>query len=92
MLGELWSGSARFNEIRRGVRGMSPTLLSKHRKDLEHSGLILRSQNPCTGEICYQTTQMGLELQPIAFALGKWANRHIGPDVTLEKHDARLLM
>jgi DNA-binding HxlR family transcriptional regulator len=92
VLGELWSGSTRFNEIRRGVPGMSPTLLSKRLKELEHNGLILRTANATSGEIHYQITQMGLELQPIAFALGKWANRHIETDVTLEKLDARLLM
>ena len=92
VLGELWSGSTRFNEIRRGVPGMSPTLLSKRLKELEHNGMILRTENPSTGEIHYEITQMGLELQPIAFALGKWANRHIDADVTLEKLDARLLM
>lgn len=92
VMGEMWSGSTRFNEIRRGVPGMSPTLLSKRLKEMEYNGLIQRTENPTTGEIHYQITQMGLELQPIALAMGKWANRHIEADVTLEKLDARLLM
>lgn len=92
VLGEMWSGSTRFNEIRRGVPGMSPTLLSKRLKEMEHNGLIHRFENRATGDINYQLSHMGQELQPIAFALGKWANRHIDADVTLENLDARLLM
>src|SRR6267378_2295888 len=41
---ELVSGSTRFNELRRGVPRMSPTLLSKRLKDLEAAGIVARSQ------------------------------------------------
>jgi len=34
VLCEMWSGSTRFNEIQRGVSGMSPGLLSKRLKDM----------------------------------------------------------
>jgi DNA-binding HxlR family transcriptional regulator len=92
VLAEMWSGSTRFNDIRRGVPGMSPTLLSKRLKELEHNGMLVRLENPKTGEINYELTEMAIELETIGFALGKWANRHIDSDVTLEKLDARLLM
>jgi DNA-binding HxlR family transcriptional regulator len=89
---EMWSGSSRFNEIRRGVPGMSPTLLSKRLKGMQELGLIGRSENPKTGHIDYKITEIGQELSPIVFALGKWAHRNIDADVTLEKLDAKLLM
>lgn len=89
---EMWSGSSRFNEIRRGVPGMSPTLLSKRLKGMEEQGLINRSENSKTGHIDYKITEIGQELSPIVFALGKWAHRNIDADVTLEKLDAKLLM
>ncbi len=92
VLGEMWSGSTRFNEIRRGVPGMSPTLLSKRLKEMDQNGLIHRTENRVTGDITYRLTPMGQDLQPIALALGKWANRHIDAEVTLENLDAQLLM
>lgn len=92
LLCEMWSGSTHFNEIRRGVPGMSPTLMSKRLKDMEERGLVRRSENRATGEINYTTTRIADELEPIVHALGKWAHRNIDAEVTLENLDARLLM
>ena len=92
LLSEMWSGSTRFNEIRRGVPGMSPTLMSKRLREMEDRGLVLRAQHPSSGEINYRTTAIADELEPIVRALGQWAHRNIDADVTLEKLDARLLM
>ena len=92
ILCEMWSGSTRFNEIRRGVPGMSPTLLSKRFKEMEARGLILRSENSSGSEIAYTTTDIANDLEPIVHALGKWAHRNIDAEVTLEHLDARLLM
>ena len=92
ILCEMGFGSTRFNEIRRGVPTMSPTLLSKRLKELELHGIIDRTEDQTTNEIHYTMTKIGNELQPIIHALGKWAHRNIDADVTLEKLDARLLM
>lgn len=92
LLCEMWSGSTRFNEIRRGVPGMSPTLMSRRLKEMEERGLVRRSENRATGEINYTTTKIADELEPIVHALGKWAHRNVDADVTLENLDARLLM
>jgi DNA-binding HxlR family transcriptional regulator len=92
LLSEMWSGSTRFNEIRRGVPGMSPTLMSKRLRQMEDNGLVSRTENRSTGEINYRTTKIANELEPIVKALGKWAHRNIDSDVTLENLDARLLM
>ena len=92
LLCEMWSGSARFNDIRRGVPGMSPTLMSKRLREMEARGLIIRTESPTTGEIRYTTTATADELEPIVHALGEWAHRNVDADVTLEHLDARLLM
>lgn len=92
ILSEMWGGSTRFNEIRRGVPGMSPTLQSKRMKELEHNVLITRTENRATGDIIYRTTPIADELRPIAFALGQRAHRNIDAEITLENLDARLLM
>ena len=92
ILCEMWSGSSRFNEIRRGVPGMSPTLFSKRLKELEAKGIIARQLIPGSTQYNYIITQIGNELGPILFALGQWAHKHVEADVTLECLDAGLLM
>jgi DNA-binding HxlR family transcriptional regulator len=92
LLCEMWSGSSRFNEIRRGVPGMSPTLMSRRLREMELKGLIKRSENTKTGDINYTTTKIADELEPVVHALGEWAHRNIDAEVTLENLDARLLM
>lgn len=91
ILCELSHGATRFNEIRRGVPGISPTLLSKRLKEMERNGLVRRVEMHA-GEPGYTTTAMAEELKPVVQALGKWAHRNIDKDVSLEKLDARLLM
>lgn len=91
VLCELWHGATRFNEIRRGVPGISPTLLSRRLKELENNGLVRRVENEA-GEPGYATTSMADELKPVVQALGRWAYRNIDKEVSLEKLDARLLM
>lgn len=49
ILSEMSSGSTRFNEIRRGVPGISPTLLSRRLKEMEASGLIERLEDKASG-------------------------------------------
>jgi hypothetical protein len=44
------------------------------------------------GEVHYRPTAIANELEPILFALGKWAHRNVNADVTLEHLDARVLM
>ena len=92
LLSEMLAGSTRFNEIGRGVPGMSPTLMSRRLKEMEERGLIVRSEHPATGEIHYRTTPLAEELGPIIKALGNWAHRHIDAEVSLDNLDARLLM
>jgi DNA-binding HxlR family transcriptional regulator len=92
LLLEMFSGSTRFNEIRRGVPGVSPTLMSKRLREMEERGLITRSQTSSTGEFHYRPTRIAQELEPIILALGKWAHRNIDAEVTLEVLDAPLLM
>ena len=92
ILSELWQGAARFNEIRRGLPGISPTLLSKRLKEMEHNGLISRIETVSAGESGYVTTEMADELKSVVHAFGKWAHRNVDVEVSLEKLDARLLM
>ena len=76
VLRELIAGSQRFNDIRRGVPRMSPTLLSKRLSHLVAAGVIDRTA--VGQEVQYTLTPAGKELAPIIEALGAWGVRWIG--------------
>jgi DNA-binding HxlR family transcriptional regulator len=86
ILGEMLSGSTRFNEIRHGVPRMSSALLSKRLRDLESAGVLTHRR----GE--YVLTPSGLDLAPIIRGLGHWALRWVDSDCSLSNLDVRLLM
>jgi len=75
VLRELLSGSRRFNELRRGVPVMSPTLLSRRLKDLQSAGVVERVE--VDGGIEYRLTEAGEELRPVIEQLGIWGERWI---------------
>ena len=73
---EMLSGSTRFNELRRGVPTMSPTLLSKRLIQLVRAGVVARHDDG--REVTYELTQAGEELRPVVEALGAWGMRWTG--------------
>jgi len=86
---ELVIGSERFNDLRRGLPRMSPTLLSRRLQQLEGAGIVERQVSG--KEVRYVLTEAGRELRPVVEAVGTWGTRWIGElgDVDL---DPRLLM
>lgn len=92
VLTEMWAGSTRFNEIQRGLPGMSPGLLSKRLKELEANGLVRRKTDGAAGHTTYLTTPVADEAEPLIRALGEWAHRNIDSEVSLQDLDAQLLM
>ena len=79
---ELVSGGRRFNDIRRGVPLISPSLLSKRLDELCEAGVIRRVKRDKSAE--YELTAAGSELRPIVELMGvwgqKWARSNFGPD------------
>lgn len=92
VLCELWSGATRFNEIHRGVPGMSPGLLSKRLKEMEANGLVVRREEGAAERAFYAVTPSAEALKPLVYALGDWAHRNVHCEVSLKDLDARFLM
>jgi DNA-binding HxlR family transcriptional regulator len=86
---ELVAGSERFNQLRRGVPRMSPTLLSRRLQQLERAGVVQRRSTG--GEVRYVLTEAGQELRPVVEALGAWGARWIG-ELGDEDLDPKLLL
>jgi DNA-binding HxlR family transcriptional regulator len=92
ILRELLCGSTRFNDLRRGVPRMSPTLLSKRLKELEQAGVIETKATGQAGIVEYHLTQAGQELRPIVMSLGIWGQRWVETQLSLKNLDPSLLM
>jgi DNA-binding HxlR family transcriptional regulator len=88
----LLCGSTRFNDLRRGVPLMSPTLLSKRLKELEEAGVIAAVPTRQPGVADYKLTKMGEDLRPVVMALGIWGQRWIESSLSLKNLDPSLLM
>ena len=87
---ELTAGSRHFNDLRRGVPLMSPTLLSRRLKQLEAAGVIQRVQDD--SGVSYQLTPAGAELQPLVEAMAQWGSRWVRRRLSQDDLDAGLLM
>lgn len=91
ILRELMCGTTRFNDLRRGVPRMSPTMLSKRLKELEEAGVISTERNNQSG-VEYKLTTAGEELRGIVMSLGVWGQRWIESSLSLKHLDPSLLM
>ena len=92
ILSEMWGGSSRFNDIRRGIGNISPALLSKRLRELESLGLVERIEDVATGQINYLRTQRAIDLEPALDALGHWAQCNIEAKAALQNSDVSTLM
>lgn len=71
---ELLCGSARFNELQRGVPRMSSALLAQRLKELQFAGIVERRRGEGGGPE-YHLTASGRELFPVVERMGLWAQR-----------------
>lgn len=92
ILREMLCGSTRFNDLRRGVPRMSPTLLSKRLKELEQAGVIATRPTRQPGVVDYVLTPAGQDLREVVMSLGIWGQRWVESQVSLRNLDPSLLM
>jgi DNA-binding HxlR family transcriptional regulator len=93
LLRELVAGSTRFNELRRGVPKMSPTLLSQRLKELEIAGVIERRELKTEkGIFEYRMTEAGRDLRAVVEAIGFWGQKWVEAKTSLNNLDPSLLM
>src|ERR1700751_3930764 len=92
VLREMLCGTTRFNDLRRGVPRMSPTLLSKRLKELEEAGIITARPTGKGGVVEYRLTQAGEDLRGVVMSLGFWGQRWIQSTLSLKNLDPSLLM
>ncbi len=100
ILGDRWTilivreflcGSHRFNELARGLPGISRTLLQGRLERLRRFGVLERRASG-EGRSEYRLTHRGEELQRAVWALGQWGARWALTDPRPEELDPALLL
>jgi DNA-binding HxlR family transcriptional regulator len=84
-VGERWSllivrelvfSAKRFSDLRRGLGGVSPNVLSQRLTELERDGTVHRRvAGPPVGATVYELTASGRDLLPVLDALARWGSR-----------------
>ena len=93
LLRELLAGSTRFNDLRRGVPKMSPTLLAQRLRDLEQAGIVARRPLKKEKKLFeYRLTEAGEDLRPLIVTMGTWGQRWVESQLSLRNLDPSLLM
>lgn len=91
ILRELLCGSRHFNDLKRGVPRISPTLLSKRLKEMQLGGLVTCTESD-SGATEYQLTSAGEDLRGLVMSLGFWGARWVDTQKSLKNLDPSLLM
>jgi DNA-binding HxlR family transcriptional regulator len=89
---ELVAGSHRFNEIERGLPGISRSLLASRLRQLEDAGVVERLPRARSTVPEYHLSEAGHELKPVIEAFGAWGVRWAFGDPEPEELDAGLLI
>ena len=84
LVGERWSlmivrelllGPKRFTDLRTGLPGVGPDVLSQRMRDLAAEGLVRkRKLPPPIGAQVYELTGLGRRLEPVVMALGEFGS------------------
>jgi DNA-binding HxlR family transcriptional regulator len=100
-IGDKWSvhvihllgheGTLRFNELRKGIEGISQRMLTVTLRGLERDGLVERRIYPeVPPRVEYTLTRLGKTLREIVRLLVKWSGAHLEEvDAARARYDAR---
>lgn len=90
---DLLTGTTHFNDLERGLPGISRALLARRLRDLQAAGIIEKVLNESGRQTTeYHLTQAGIELQAIIQSFLTWGAAWAFGDPTPEQLDPVLLM
>ena len=69
---EMLGGAKGFNELRRGLPGISRSVLTDRLRSLERAEIVARRTGPKGRTLEYQLTPAGRDLEPVVQAMGEW--------------------
>jgi DNA-binding HxlR family transcriptional regulator len=78
ILSELFTGTKRFNELKKCVNGITQKMLTQQLRDLESQGIINRKVYAVVPpKVEYSLTDLGMSLKPILDAIHEWGKSHL---------------
>jgi DNA-binding HxlR family transcriptional regulator len=89
---DLMKGIRHFNELERGLPGISRGLLSKRLQKLAQAGLIEKRQQVGRRSTEYHLTEAGHALEEAVYALWFWGKEWVFGEPSLEELNSPLLM
>ena len=92
ILREMLGGVSGFNELQRGLPGISRSVLTDRMRALERAEVIERRTGPKGRTLEYRLTPAGHDLQPVVQAIGEWGTTWSITDPRPEELDPYLLI
>ena len=89
---EMLQGISGFNELQRGLPGISRSVLAERLRRLERTEIIERETGPGGRTIRYRLTPAGRDLQPVIDAIGEWGATWAFTEPRPEELDPDLLI
>src|SRR6202521_1439275 len=77
VLEQLFQGSKRFSELKRGITGITQRTLSQQLRELQNTGIVERTVYPDRPpRVVYAITPIGKSLRPLLDAMCHWGKSH----------------
>lgn len=89
---EMLGGARGFNELQRGLPGISRSVLAERLRALERAEILGRRTGPKGRTLEYRLTPAGRDLEPVVQALGEWGVTWSFTDPRPEELDPLLLI
>jgi DNA-binding HxlR family transcriptional regulator len=85
-------GVSNFNDIRRLIPTVSPTLVSARLKFLVEHGIIERVRDEYSTNSCYVPTDAGMKLRHVLLTLGEWGRDWLDQEASVHAADSGMLL
>jgi DNA-binding HxlR family transcriptional regulator len=89
---EMLGGASGFNELQRGLPGISRSVLADRLRSLERAEVVERRTGPKGRTLDYRLTVAGRDLEPVVQAIGEWGVTWSFTDPRPEELDPDLLV
>jgi DNA-binding HxlR family transcriptional regulator len=89
---EMLGGASGFNELQRGLPGISRSVLSDRMRALERADIVERRTGPKGRTLDYRLTPAGRDLEPAVQAIGEWGATWSVTEPRREELDPYLLV
>ncbi len=89
---EMLGGASGFNELQRGLPGISRSVLTERLRSLERAEIVERRTGPKGRTLEYRLTLAGRDLEPVVQAIGEWGATWSFTDPRPEELDPDLLI